>query len=126
MMPNTAPQRTGKNPAAQTDWLASPPHVHPEITATTNQHERAQLDTSHLQEATDEAIVDHIVKEGIDPHCIATLNNKYTACTNKTIKSILYHVKTEWMQIINKDETDAKEALKEPWEMISEITMMYI
>ena len=47
--------------------------MHPNLSATTNQHERAQLDASqrkkltacYLQEATDEAIVDRIVKEGM-------------------------------------------------------------
>ena len=103
------------NETARPDRLASPPHVHPEITATTNQHGRAQLEASqrhkftayYLQEATDEAIVDRIVKEGIDQH-IESLNNKYTAYTNKTIKLILHHIKTEWVQITNKDKTDAK------------------
>ena len=131
VLDNAEYQTATTDPTLTTDRLASPPHVHPELTPTSNQQERAQLESAqrkkltayYLQEATDVAIVDRIVKEGIDPHYIATLNNKYTAYTNETIKSILHHIKTEWVIITNQDKTDAKEALKEPWDMTSEITM---
>ena len=86
---NAEYQTATNNGALITDRQAQPAQVHPLIDNNTTPLERAQLEASqraqlqawYLQEATDEAIVDRIIEEGIETHYIEELKNKYTTYT---------------------------------------------
>ena len=118
------------DPNARSDRQTKPPYVHPQITATSTHQERAQLTAAQnikltayfQQEAVDEYLVERIVQEVVDTQYVADLKNKYTGYANQTIKSVLTHLKVEWVQITTKDKTEAKAAFAQPWDMTSELS----
>ena len=118
------------DPTSTTDRQNKPPLVHPLIDNNTTTLERAQLNASqsikltayYTQEVTDEVMVERLVNEIFDKHYVEDMEDKYVGFANQTIKTILNHIKNEWVIVTTNDISEAKTAFNEPWDMTSPIT----
>ncbi len=120
---------TGDN-ALVTTRQVKPSQVHPLIDNATTTLERAQLNASqgikltayYTQEAVDEIMVERIVNEIVDKHYVEDLEDEYVGYSRENVKTILNHIKNEWVIITTLDITNAKKEFNEPWDMTSQIT----
>ena len=120
---------TGDNTLV-TDLQPKPAQVHPMIDNNTTALERAQLNASqsiqltayYSQCAVNEVVVERMVNDIVEKHYVEDLEDEYTGYANQTIKTVLHHIKSEWVIVTTMDITQAKDEFRAPWDMTSHIT----
>ncbi len=105
-----------------TTLVTQPDAINKGITATstpleilTSQEETRKLQKEFdLQEAVTNIGVQHII-DSIDKQYIEELNEENFRYAKNTIKSVLYHLQTNWCKVMTRECTDATEAFYQAW-----------
>ena len=60
--------------------------------------------------------------DAVDPQYIEELKEDYVGYANDTAKTMLAHIKSTWCKITNHETGGAQRALREPWNLVEDIT----
>jgi hypothetical protein len=73
------------------------------------------------QEEADDTLKEFII-EAVDPQYIEELKMDYVGYGNETAKTMLHHIKSTWCKITTREKGIAQQRLREPWNLIDDIT----
>jgi len=122
-------QTISGNVAAVTDKRNKPNRIDSRIDGATSNYHRLKFTREqdekildyHTQEEVDDAIKNLII-ESVDPQYIEELKRDYVGYANETGKSMLAHIKSTWCKITTREKGVAQRALREPWNLVEDIT----
>ena len=106
-----------------------PARVDPRINGNTSNYDRLKYTRErdekifdyHTQEEVDDALKNLIIA-AVDPQYIEELKKDYVGYANDTAKTMLAHIKDTWCKITTREKGVAQRALREPWNLVEDIT----
>ena len=114
---------------AVTTKRIKPARVDPRINRNTSNYDRLRYTREqdekildwYTQEEVDETLKTLIIN-AVDPQYIEELKQDYVGYANEIAKTMLSHIKNTWCKITTRKKGVAQRALREPWNLVEDIT----
>ena len=114
---------------AVTTKRIKPARVDPRINGNTSNYDRLRYTREqdekildwYTQEEVDDTLKNLIIN-AVDPQYIEELKQDYVGYANETAKTMLSHIKNTWCKITTREKGVAQRALREPWNLVEDIT----